>query len=85
MISSCVGWLAARARGVLRGPGARGARGIGISDGWRHARAGGTRLIALSGYARADDQKLALDAGFSARLAKPVSVEEPNALLAGER
>jgi CheY-like chemotaxis protein len=43
-----------------------------------------TRLIAVSGYARADDRRLALDAGFNAHLAKPVSVDELNALLAGK-
>jgi len=41
-----------------------------------------TRLVALSGFATPGDRQLALDAGFSAHLAKPVSVEALNALLA---
>ncbi|HET9595280.1 MAG TPA: ATP-binding protein [Anaeromyxobacteraceae bacterium] len=44
-----------------------------------------TRLIALSGYARADDRRLAIDAGFSAHLAKPVSLDELEAILSSKR
>ncbi len=40
-----------------------------------------TRLIALSGYARAGDRQLAFDAGFTAHLPKPISVDELNVLL----
>ena len=40
-----------------------------------------TRLIALSGFAGADDKRLAFEAGFNAHLAKPVSVEDLDALL----
>ncbi|HTP25796.1 MAG TPA: ATP-binding protein, partial [Anaeromyxobacteraceae bacterium] len=43
-----------------------------------------TRLIALSGYAGATDKQLALEAGFTAHLAKPVSLDELSALLANK-
>ena len=41
-----------------------------------------TCIIALSGYARDIDKQLAPEAGFNAHLAKLVSIDELNALLA---
>ena len=42
------------------------------------------RLIALSGYTGATDRRRALEAGFNAHVAKPVSVEELDTLLQGK-
>jgi CheY-like chemotaxis protein/two-component sensor histidine kinase len=56
--------------------------GLPGMDGYEVARAirascgPAVRLVALSGYAQADDVKRALDAGFDAHLAKPASVEQ---------
>jgi len=38
-------------------------------------------LVALTGYARPEERKRALEAGFDAHVAKPVSLDELNALL----
>jgi len=35
-----------------------------------------TRLIAMTGYAREDDRRIASEAGFDAHLVKPVDLEE---------
>ena len=41
----------------------------------------GVRLIALSGYAQAEDVKRAMEAGFDAHVAKPLDPEELARLL----
>jgi two-component system CheB/CheR fusion protein len=41
-------------------------------------------LVALTGYALPEDQRRAAEAGFDRHLAKPVSVEELEAVLAAE-
>jgi CheY-like chemotaxis protein len=57
--------------------------GLPGADGYQVARAmrqdpvlRGAFLIALTGYTRPDDQKLAAEAGFDAYLSKPASVEQ---------
>jgi two-component system CheB/CheR fusion protein len=45
----------------------------------------GTCLVALSGYAQPEDRARALEAGFTAHLAKPPSLEALSAILAGLR
>jgi len=61
-------------------------------DGYEVARAlradaalGAARLIALSGYALPEDQRLAAEAGFDLHLAKPPSLEALFASLSGEK
>jgi signal transduction histidine kinase/DNA-binding response OmpR family regulator len=50
----------------------------------RHARAAapGTRLVAMTGYGRPEDRRLALDAGFDAHVVKPVHFDDLSRLLA---
>jgi PAS domain S-box-containing protein len=55
------------------------ARALRSDEGFRS-----TRLIAISGYAQPEDKERAKDAGFDAHLAKPASIDELNALLAGQ-
>lgn len=62
----------------------------GGADGYAVARAlrsdpatSSTRLVALSGYGQAEDQRRSLEAGFDVHLVKPVEVEDLDALLAG--
>jgi signal transduction histidine kinase/CheY-like chemotaxis protein len=52
----------------------------------RQVRARGVtcRLIALTGYGRAEDKRRARDAGFDAHLSKPVSLDALSAILSGE-
>src|SRR5256885_977200 len=54
-------------------------------EGSRGPRAGAahaaTRLIALTGYGKAEDMRQALKAGFEAHLTKPVNLEQLMALL----
>jgi signal transduction histidine kinase/CheY-like chemotaxis protein len=42
-----------------------------------------TRLVALSGYAQPEDRERSREAGFDAHLAKPIGIDEVNAVLAG--
>ncbi|HET9594749.1 MAG TPA: response regulator [Anaeromyxobacteraceae bacterium] len=57
-------------------------------DGYAVARqvrvlAPATRLVAMTGYGRPEDRRLALDAGFDAHVVKPVHFDELSRLLAG--
>ncbi|HYG64620.1 MAG TPA: response regulator, partial [Thermoanaerobaculia bacterium] len=59
-------------------------------DGYAVARAlrtdpevGALRLVALSGYGQAEDQRRALEAGFDAHLTKPADPDGLRRLLAG--
>jgi CheY-like chemotaxis protein len=45
------------------------------------ASASSTRLVAVTGYGRADDRQRALDAGFHAHLVKPVDLAELTRIL----
>lgn len=49
----------------------------------RHGLAG-TRLIALTGYGRAEDAQRAIDAGFETHLTKPINLDQLLTLLAHE-
>jgi len=56
-------------------------------DGYAVARqaravAPGTRLVAMTGYGRPEDRRLALDAGFDAHVVKPVHFDDLSRLLA---
>ena len=62
--------------------------GLPGMDGYQFARrlraqptCGGAVLVALSGYGREDDKRLALEAGFDHHLVKPPDVEALGALL----
>jgi PAS domain S-box-containing protein len=62
--------------------------GLPDLDGFEVARAlradgrlGATRLVALSGYAQAEDRERAREAGFDAHLPKPAVIEQLDALL----
>jgi CheY-like chemotaxis protein len=52
----------------------------------RQVRAGGgsIKLVAVSGYAQAEDVRRALEAGFDAHVAKPPDPEQLGRLLAGD-
>jgi CheY-like chemotaxis protein len=39
--------------------------------------------VALSGYAQPEDRERSREAGFDAHLAKPIGIDEVNAVLAG--
>ncbi|OFX21677.1 MAG: hypothetical protein A2V77_14495 [Anaeromyxobacter sp. RBG_16_69_14] len=66
--------------------------GLPDLDGYQVARAlraeaslRSTYLVALSGYAQAEDVRRSLDAGFDAHLGKPAPLDQLHALLASER
>ena len=59
-----------------------GMTGYEVAKAIRARGRAGVLLIALSGYARADDVKRALEAGFDASVAKPPDPEELRRLLA---
>ena len=66
--------------------------GLPDLDGYQVARAlraeaalRSTYLVALSGYAQAEDIRRSLDAGFDAHLGKPAPLDQLHALLASER
>lgn len=50
----------------------------------RHAGLARTRLIALTGYGRAEDAQRAIEAGFETHLTKPINLEQLLTLLAHE-
>jgi CheY-like chemotaxis protein len=53
-----------------------GMSGYEVAKTLRARGANGTRLVALTGYARAEDVRRALEAGFDAHVAKPCDVEQ---------
>jgi CheY-like chemotaxis protein len=64
--------------------------GLPVMDGYQVARAiralpslAGTTLVALTGYALPEDQRLAAEAGFAHHLAKPAPFAEIERVLAG--
>ncbi len=62
--------------------------GLPVMDGFELARRlraqfGAVRLVALTGYGRADDHKRALAAGFDVHMVKPVDIAALRAVVAG--
>jgi PAS domain S-box-containing protein len=49
----------------------------------RDPRLAGVTLVALTGYARDEDRRRALDAGFDCHLVKPVDIDQLQSLVAG--
>lgn len=67
---------------ILCDLGLPGMSGHEVARALRASGAGGTRLVAVSGYAQPEDVKKAMEAGFDAHVAKPADPEEIARLLA---
>ena len=68
---------------VLCDIGLPGMNGYEVARALRAGRGRGMQLVALTGYARPEDQKAALEAGFDRHIAKPASPGEIEHLLGG--
>jgi signal transduction histidine kinase/DNA-binding response OmpR family regulator len=73
--------LASRPDVALVDIGLPGMDGFALAQALRQDPRMTTRLVAMTGYAQAEDRRRALDAGFAAHIVKPVELDELSRLL----